>query len=193
MAFGRRKRSSAAKPRTSKKVHTVDGLNYDSAAMVKVHNAWKADELVKTFRLPTIEDKVKNKKFGAKKCYVNDYLFDSIMEAKFYIHLLHEQKAKRVKEFSMQETFELQEKFRDQFTKKVVRPITYIADFVILDADDNMTVVDVKGRETADFKLKKKMFQHKFRDVKFECVRWVAKEEKWLTLDEIKKIKKKAL
>jgi len=46
---------------------------------------------------------------------------------------------------------------------KVQRAINYIADFKYLDADSDIIVVeDVKGMETKEFKIKKKLFLSKY-------------------------------
>jgi hypothetical protein len=51
-------------------------------------------------------------------------------------------------------------------------------------------VVDVKGVETPEFRIKKKLFQYKYPDMQLMCLQWSAKQEEWLDLDEIKKLKK---
>lgn len=58
----------------------------------------------------------------------------------------------------MQVEFELQEKYKDLRTNKWVQPIKYICEFNIINNDDIRIVIDVKGREIADFELMKKMF-----------------------------------
>ena len=87
----------------------------------------------------------------------------------------------------MQVTYELQPRFKDKISGKTIRPITYIADFVITDSNGQVIVVDVKGKETDVFKLKKKMFQYRYPDIRFMCMRWVNKANDWFELDELKK------
>ena len=56
-------------------------------------------------------------------------------------------------------SFELQPRFKKE--GKTYRPITYIADFVVY-YEDKTYVIDTKGAETTEFKLKKKLFEYKF-------------------------------
>ena len=42
---------------------------------------------------------------------------------------------------------------------KKIRPIRYLADFVI----DDTIVIDSKGRETEAFKIKKKLFEYQYK------------------------------
>ena len=48
-------------------------------------------------------------------------------------------------------------------------------------------VIDVKGKETADFKLKKKMFGYRYRDIQFTCVQWSESKKEWRDLSDIEK------
>jgi len=191
-----RKRKAATK--TQKKtvrktaVYEIDGVKYRSKMFRDYHEELSKDKNVKSFKLPTLgnEQESRVKRFGAYKVTINNILFDSIMESRFYVYLMKLKDSKEIKKFERQVTFELQEKFRNKFTGKVVLPINYIADFVVTDKDGEVFVVDVKGLETPDFKIKKKLFMHKYPNIRFMCVQWVARSKEWLDLDEIKKIRK---
>lgn len=78
--------------------------------------------------------------------------FDSKMENDFNEMLL-----KKNITFEKQKKFELQESF--VINNKKIKGIYYVADFYLSKLD---IVIDIKGFETADFKIKKKMFQKKF-------------------------------
>ena len=73
---------------------------------------------------------------------------------------------------------------------KTIRKMEYLADFVIQYPDCSTRVIDVKGIETDVFKMKKKLVEYMYPDVTIECVRWVPKESKWMTLKEYKKYTK---
>ena len=84
-------------------------------------------------------------------------MFASKLESRVYAYL------KRVigkENFTLQPDFVIQEKFR--FKGKAIRAIKYVADFLVIDGDEEI-VVDAKGMTTPVFKLKEKMFIHKFR------------------------------
>lgn len=191
MAFARRRRFGGNKTATVKqpKVHTVDGITYKSKALAVLHEALKGDALVTSFHLPNVQEEKenKNRKYGAKKCMINDIIFDSIMEGRFYVYLLHLKQDGQVKSFTMQTPYVLQDKYRDKFTGKAVPAIKYIADFVMTMPDDIEVVIDVKGKETADFKLKKKMFGYRYRDIQFMCVQWSESKKEWRDLSDIEK------
>ena len=78
--------------------------------------------------------------------------FDSGLEDRFHTMLL-----KSGIEFEKQIKFELQESFK--INGRSIQSINYIADFYLKKLD---IIIDVKGFETADFKIKKKLFQKKF-------------------------------
>ena len=90
-------------------------------------------------------------KYGSKKVVYDEITFDSKMELCFY-KLLKERNI----DFVRQQKFILQPKFK--INGKAVREISYICDFVC--GDD---VIDVKGFETTDFKIKKKLFAYKYQ------------------------------
>ncbi len=89
-------------------------------------------------------------KYKATKIELDGHKFDSKLEANIY---------KRIKELGLdvelQPSFVLQDKFR--FGKRVIRPITYIADFKLL-LNGETYILDAKGMETPVFKLKHKIF-----------------------------------
>jgi hypothetical protein len=82
------------------------------------------------------------------------------------------------------------EGFTHKLSGKKVRPITYIADFVLEDMDGNELVVDVKGKKTPEFRLKEKMFLAKYPDKEFACVQYDETCKEWRNLDDIEKDKR---
>ena len=169
--------------------YEVDGLIYKSKVLAEYHKELKANKNVKTFHLPELSEdkKARNGKYNSYKVSINDITFDSIMESRFYLLLLSMQADKEVTAFKNQVTFELQPKFKDKYTGKNVRAITYIADFVVTMSDGRVIAVDVKGKETDVFKIKRKIFMYKYPDIELVCMRFVSKSNIWLTVEEIKK------
>lgn len=95
----------------------------------------------------------KPNKYKAKNTLVGGIKFDSIAESKYYQMLLNQ----NISNFKMQVEFILQDKFK--FGKQTIRAIKYKPDFVFYDDEGNiLKVVDVKGMQTAIFKLKAKLF-----------------------------------
>lgn len=184
------RKTSKAKQGKVVQLNVVNGIRYKTKSIADTHRAWAKDKLVKSFTLPTAaESKVKSK-YGALKAEVNGLVFDSIMEAKFYVYLLHLKKDKEIKDFKCQVKYELQPKYRSKHTGKIVRPIYYIPDFVITQNNDDIVAVDVKGQKTEVFKLKQKLFEYKYPEIDFYCVQWRASSNEWMTLDEIEALRK---
>lgn len=81
-----------------------------------------------------------------------------------------------ITDLKLQPKFELQPKYINN-KGKTIRAITYIADFIYteLRAGDGgigkVVVEDVKGVETKEFKLKKKLFENKYKDIDFRLIR----------------------
>lgn len=198
MAYVRRRKTvtktkaTTAKKARVPKTYEIDGFVYRTRVLRDYHEALSKNKYVKSFSLPTVgnEQEARVKRFGAFKVTINDILFDSIMESKFYVYLLELKGSKEIKTFERQVTFELQPKFKDKFSGKTVLPIKYISDFVVTDKDGTVFVVDVKGVETPEFRIKKKLFQYKYPNIQFMCLQWSARQKEWLDLDEIKKLKK---
>ena len=172
--------------------HVIDGCVYGSANDVAYHEELKANPYVKTFRLPTKKDKQKFSRYGAYKCEINKIEFDSTMEGRFYAHLLECQndKSNDLKSFEMQVTYTLVPGFTEKFSGKRIRPITYIADFVLNFEDGTQQIIDVKGRKTPEFRIKEKLFMSQHKDVQFLCVQWDAHDKTWRNLDDIEKDKR---
>ena len=107
-------------------------------------------------------------KFKNKKNEIAGIKFDSEMESHYYLYLKELKEEGVVVDFELQPTFILQEGFIKDGKK--IRPITYKADFEVTYIDGHIEVIDVKGKMTEEFKLKRKMLLYKYRDINFKCV-----------------------
>jgi hypothetical protein len=128
-------------------------------------------------------------KYGNKKTVVDGITFDSRAEAKYYEQLKWLKQAKQIKDFMLQPRFILQEAFKKN--GKTIRKIEYVADFEIHNLDGTVEIVDVKGHETKEFLLKKKLFEKKYEFT----LKLVTLDETygWIELEKLKKLKKKCL
>ena len=107
-------------------------------------------------------------KYNNKKTIVDGIKFDSEMESHYYIYLKHLKEIGEVVDFILQPTYLLQEGFN--LNGKRIRPITYKADFKVIYKDGHEEVIDVKGKITEEFKIKRKMLLYRYRDINFKCV-----------------------
>ena len=107
-------------------------------------------------------------KYKNKKTMVDGIKFDSEMESHYYIYLKQLKEIGEVVDFVLQPTYLLQEGF--DLNGKRIRPITYKADFKVIYKDGHEEVIDVKGKLTEEFKIKRKMLLYRYRDITFKCV-----------------------
>ena len=107
-------------------------------------------------------------KYKNKKTIVDGIKFDSEMESHYYIYLKQLKEIGEVVDFVLQPTYLLQEGF--SLNGKRIRPITYKADFKVIYKDGHEEVIDVKGKLTEEFKIKRKILLYRYRDINFKCV-----------------------
>ena len=108
-------------------------------------------------------------KYNNRKKEIDGYTFDSIAESRRYAQLKLLEKAKIISDLRVHPVYLLQKSFRTPEGKSV-RAINYEADFDYV--ENGVTVVeDVKGVETAAFKLKHKMFLKQYPDIRFEIIK----------------------
>lgn len=100
-------------------------------------------------------------KYNNKKTYIDGIKFDSKAEADRYYILKDNEKYGLITNLKLQPAYEIHPKFK--YDGKTVKAIKYIADFEYM-IGSSIIVEDVKGVETAVFKLKRKMFLCKYGD-----------------------------
>lgn len=89
-------------------------------------------------------------------------IFDSAGEMRMYRdYLLPQMEAGFIRKIDRQYEFILQEAF--EYQGKKVRPITYVADFVVEFACGQRIVFDFKGMPDTVACLKRKMFQYRYK------------------------------
>lgn len=99
-------------------------------------------------------------KYGAKKTEENGITFDSKREANRYKQLKLLEQVGKIDNLELQVEFELQPAYEIEGERKL--PIKYVADFVYTE-DGKMIVEDAKGLKTDVYKLKRKMFEYKYK------------------------------
>lgn len=118
-------------------------------------------------------------KYGAKKVSVDGFIFDNRAEASYYIYLQKLKSKGIVKEFLMQKSYVLLEKFSHPGTGEIIRSIKYILDFEVYYSDGHVEIVDVKGMQTEAFKLKAKLFMNRYK-IPLKLVKWDEKNKKFI-------------
>ena len=169
------------KKRTPRPFYEIDGKSFVSVTLVHAYKYFteaKKLKYIKQFELP--EGPVPKNKFNSMKCTVDGILFDSIMEARYYVFLCEQKGCGIVDSFVCQHPFELQPKFKKD--GKTIRPITYIADFLVQYNNGTEKAIDVKGRITKEFALKHKMFDYRFPKTQLELVQYRVKTQTWVKI-----------
>lgn len=123
----------------------------------------------------------------SKRTY-NGIIFDSIVEMRFYKEYVLPKYGSEIENYERQKKYELQPKFT--YKGKTVRPIDYVADYVLFYSDGRVEVIDIKGFETADFKIKKKLFEYKYPELDFKCISWSGIDGGWIETDALKKARR---
>lgn len=108
------------------------------------------------------------RKYRAKPTTIDNIKFASRLEANYYLELKMLKKVGVVKDIKLQPRFLLQEGFKKN--NKYYRPIHYVADFEVKYAN-HTEIVELKGYETAVWKIKQKMFEYKYKDLKLKVVK----------------------
>ncbi|NMS90590.1 DUF1064 domain-containing protein [Clostridioides difficile] len=129
-------------------------------------------------------------KYNNKKIIIDGIKFDSKDESEYYLYLKEKKENGEIKDFGLQQKFELQPKFKKD--GKNYRAITYTVDFAIYKWDGEVVYIDVKGYSTQQGELRKKLFDYKYQDKKLI---WIAKGKKygvdgWIEYSELKKKRK---
>ena len=107
-------------------------------------------------------------KYNNKKTIVDGITFDSRDESLYYEALKNMKANGLIKDFELQPKYLLQEAFVKN--DKKYRPITYIADFKVINNNGSFYIVDVKGILTTEFKIKMKLFNYKYPDIELRLI-----------------------
>lgn len=110
----------------------------------------------------------KPSKFKNEKTTEGDDTYDSKAEARRGRELRLMEQAGDISALELQPVYVLQEGFRDS-TGTWHHPITYRADFQYRD-HGRLVVEDVKGFRTPEFRIKEKLFRHRYPNIDFRLV-----------------------
>lgn len=126
-------------------------------------------------------------KYGNKKVLIDGHVFDSIIESKYYEQVKWLKATGGITSFSLQPRYLLQDSFRKD--GQLHRKIEYIADFEVIHIDKTIEVIDVKGMITADFAIKRKLFEKKYSH-KLSLISYSKIDGGWIELSNLKKNRK---
>jgi len=155
-----------------------------------------------------VKAKTPRKKMGKIKhikTEIDGIMFDSIMESNYYLKCKKDLEVGLISKLELQPAYILQEKFMKidgqiiygtdpDFDKikrkskaKTIQAIKYIADFKITYPDGRVRIVDTKGKATADFEIKRKMFEAKYPMYCLDVIIWDKYNVDWVDYYQYKK------
>jgi len=141
-------------------------------------------------RIKRSKFKVNTSKKGKIKRTFEGIIFDSDLELRYYRdHLLPLKESGNIKSIILQPKYLIQEKF-SKFGKNML-PINYVADFKVEYTSGEILVVDVKGLPTPEAKIKRKLFDFKYPDLRLEWISFSAQDGGWISYDELVKLRAK--
>lgn len=106
----------------------------------------------------------KPNKYGNIKTESDGHIFDSRKEANYFDQLKLRMEAGEIRHLVIQPRYELQPAFDKD--GKHNQSIEYVADFEYIDVADGKTyVIDVKGKKTPVYNIKRKMFEYRYQDL----------------------------
>jgi hypothetical protein len=126
-------------------------------------------------------------KYNSEKVELDGITFDSKLEARYYKQLKWLQENKQIFFFQIQPRYLLQEAFEKDGKK--YRRIDYIADFEVHKLDGSIEVVDIKGKITTDFAIKRKMFEKRYPHT-LSLISYSKMDGGWIELEELQKRRK---
>ena len=102
-------------------------------------------------------------KYHNIKRELDGHRFDSIAEMRMYSNLKLMESQGKISHLKLQVKYELMPAYINA-NGESIRPLTYVADFVFNDLEENrQRVIDCKGFKTAVYKIKKKLFDYKYK------------------------------
>lgn len=113
----------------------------------------------KQLKQPKVK-KEKKSKYHSTKVVVGGIKFDSKAEAEEWKDLCERQRKGEIEELARQVTFHLTPKRK--YESETSHAMSYRADFVYNDKKLGWVVQDTKGYQTAEYKVKKKIFLEKY-------------------------------
>lgn len=100
-------------------------------------------------------------KYGNKKETIDGITFDSKHEASIYAELKLLERCGAIRNLQLQVPFIILDAY--EINGRKIRAVKYVADFVFINEKGEQEVWDAKGVKTDVYKLKKKMFEQRYK------------------------------
>jgi hypothetical protein len=131
----------------------------------------------------------KRNKFGARKTMYKGVRYDSKMEAAYAAELDKQLKYGNILSVERQPHFEILKSGLTEWGMSY-NNVIYTPDFLVYYANGNRAAIEVKGKETRDYLVRKKLFYAAYPQIPLRVVTYT-KKTKWIELDDLKKLNRK--
>lgn len=128
----------------------------------------------------------KRNKYGAKKTPYKGIMYDSKMEAQFAEYLDKNLKDGTIVKLERQPHYVVLDAGETDNGTKYSKVI-YTPDFLVTYPNGMQEVIEVKGKETRDYLIRKKLFYAEFPQITLKIVTYT-KRTGWIELDKLKKL-----
>lgn len=128
---------------------------------------------------------VDESKKAKKNRTVDGIKFASDLEMRFYLYLLEQKDILYIK---LQPEYIIQDPC--VYKGKKILKIIYTSDFEVIYKNGQVVIYEVKGFETKEFKIKKKMFYFRYPDLNLKIVSYSGIDGGWIELDQIMRNRK---
>lgn len=124
----------------------------------------------------------------SKRTY-DGIVYDSAVEMKFMRDYVEPRlDSGEIKTVERQVKYELQPSFRRE--GELVRPINYVADFVLQYTNGYEVVIDIKGMPDSTAKLKRKLFLYKYPEKDYQWISYSKIDGGWIEYSKLQKARK---
>lgn len=124
-----------------------------------------------------------------EKRTLDGIVFDSQMEMRYYRDVvLPQMRSGDIVTCELQKEYELQPKF--EHDGRLVRPITYVADFYLEYKNGMKEVIDTKGFADSCAKMKRKMFWFIYPELRYRWICYSKIDGGWCDYDTVQKHRK---
>lgn len=104
----------------------------------------------------------RKRKYGNATCFVDQIRFDSRREADYYRQLKLEKKGELIDDFERQVTFDLY--------ANGTKICSHRVDFLVTLTDGSQEVREVKGFQTREWDLKRKLFEANYPEIPYKVI-----------------------
>jgi hypothetical protein len=130
----------------------------------------------------------KRNKYGARKTMYKNVRYDSKMEAAYAAELDKQLKSGTIDKVERQPHYDILSSGETEWVMKY-KKVVYTPDFLVTYQDGRQEAIEVKGKETRDYLVRKKLFYASYPQIPLRVVTYT-KRTGWIELEALKKLRR---